>query len=179
VPYPRAHLSIYRQIAERGLVLSEMPPGAHPHGGSFLSRNRIIAGLARLVILIEAPHDSGALHTAEEALKSHREVAVVLGPIDSPQSAGSNLLVRDGAHPITSIDDAISLAGLTPPKKSGPCLDDPTEMRIWAALESHAQSLDELCARAALPVAECLAAVSGLELRGVVECALTGEIRRR
>jgi DNA processing protein len=179
VPYPRAHLSIYREIAERGLLLSEMAPGAHPHKGSFPNRNRIIAGLARLVILVEAPHESGALGTAKYAMDAQREVAAILGPIDSPQSAGSNLLVRDGAHPITSIDDAIALAGLTPPKRSDPCLDNPIEMRIWSALATSARSLDELCARARLPVAECLAAVTGLELRGAIECGLTGEIRRR
>ena len=179
VPYPKANLSLYREIAEKGLLLSELRPGAHSHGGSFPTRNRIIAGLARLTIIVEAPHLSGALHTANYALDLHREIGVVLGPIDSPQSAGSNLLVRDGAQPIASIDDAIALAGLVPQKKSGPHIDDPTEMRIWAALEAGAESLDELCARAALPVSECMAAVTGLELRGAVECALTGEIRRR
>src|SRR5262249_45833632 len=112
VPYPKAHLPIYRDIVEKGLVLSELPPGAPPDRGSFPNRNRIIAGLARLTILVEAPHGSGALHTADFALDAQRDVAVVLGPIDSPQSAGSNLLARDGAHAITSIDDALTLAGL-------------------------------------------------------------------
>jgi DNA processing protein len=178
-PYPRANLAIYREIAEKGLLLSEMEPGAHPHRGSFPNRNRIIAGLARLTIIVEAPFKSGAIHTVRYALELNREVAVVLGPIDSPQSAGSNLLIREGAHPITSIDDAITLAGLSPRKIAGPQIDDPIEMRVWSALASEAASLDDLCARAALPVAECLAAVTGLELRGAVECALTGEIRRR
>ena len=179
VPYPRAHLSIYREIVEKGLVLSEMSPGARSHGGSFPNRNRIIAALARLVIIVEAPHKSGALHTARYALEMNREIAIVPGLIDSPQSAGSNLLLRDGAHPITSIEDAITLAGLTPPRITGPHFDNPNEMRVWSVLESAAQSLDDLCARSALPVNECLAAVTGLELRGAVECALTGEIRRR
>jgi DNA processing protein len=178
-PYPRANVGIYREIVEKGLLFSEMAPGAPPHRGSFPNRNRIIAGLARLTIIVEAPFKSGALHTAKFALALNREVGVVLGPIDSPQSAGSNLLVREGAHPITSIDDAITLAGLSPQKIAGPHIDDPTEMRVWSALASAAPSLDDLCARAALPVAECLAAVTGLELRGAVECALTGEIRRR
>lgn len=179
VPYPKAHQAIYCEIVEKGLVLSEMTPGAGSHRGSFPNRNRIIAALARLVIIVEAPFGSGALHTANHALELHRDIGIVLGPIDSPQSAGSNLLLRDGAQPITSIDDAIALAGLTPQKKAGPRIDDPTEMRVWSALDSCAPSLDDLCARAALPVAECLAALTGLELRGAVECALTGEIRRR
>lgn len=179
VPYPRTHVGLYDEIADKGLILSELPVGAHSHGGSFPNRNRIIAGLARLTIIVEAPHKSGALLTADAALHLGRDIAVVLGPIDSPQSEGSNLLLRDGAHPITSIDDAIALAGLTPVKKSGPDIENATEMRVWTALESGAQSLDELCARSMLPAADCLAAVTGLELRGAVECALTGEIRRR
>jgi DNA processing protein len=179
VPYPRAHLGIYREIAEKGLILSEMPPGSRSHKFAFPIRNRLIAALARLVIIVEAPHKSGALHTVKYALEMNREIAIVPGPIDSPQSAGSNLLMRDGAHPITSIDDAITLAGLMPSPIAGPRIDDASEMRVWSALESGARSLDDLCARAGLPVAECLAAVTGLELRGAVDCALTGEIRRR
>jgi DNA processing protein len=179
VPYPRAHVGLYGEIAEKGLLLSEMPPGFRSHKYAFPTRNRIIAALARLVIIVEAPHTSGALHTVKYALEANREIAIVPGPIDSPQSAGSNLLMRDGAHPITSIDDAIMLAGLTPAPAARPRIDDPIEMRVWSALESQACSLDDLCARADLPVAECMAAVTGLELRGAVECALTGEIRRR
>lgn len=179
VAYPKAHASLHREIVERGLVLSELKPGAKSHGGSFPNRNRIIAALARLTIVVEAPFKSGALITSDHALALGRDVAAVLGPIDSPQSAGSNELIRSGAHPIIQVDDALLLAGLSPQKKTAPRIDDATEMRIWAALESSAASLDELCARSALPVAECLAAVTGLEMRGAVECALTGEIRRR
>jgi DNA processing protein len=179
VPYPRAHLSLYHQMVAKGLVLSERPPGFRSHKFAFPIRNRIIAALAQLVIVVEAPHKSGALHTSTAALEMNRDIAIVPGPIDSPQSAGSNLLLRDGAHPITSIEDAIALAGLTPTRAAGPAIDDPAELRVWAALESGAGSLDALCARADLPVNECLAAVTGLELRGAVECALTGEIRRR
>lgn len=179
VAYPRAHLGMYREIVESGLVLSELPPGAKSHGGSFPNRNRLIAALARVVIIIEAPVKSGALITGDHALELGRDIGVVLGPIDSPQSAGSNALLRSGAHPIIDVDDAVMLAGLTPQRKARPRVDDETEMRIWGALEHGASSLDELCARSGLPVAQCLAAVTGLELRGAVECALTGEIRRR
>lgn len=179
VPHPRANLEIYKEAVRSGLVLSEMPPAARPHKGSFPNRNRIIAGLARLVIIIEAPFESGSMHTYRHAERYGRDIAVVPGPIDSPQSAGSNQLLRDGAHPIVSPDDAVTLAGLSPQRKAQPKVDDEVEMRIWAALEKGAASLDELCARAGLPVAQCLTGVTGLEIRGAVECALTGEIRRR
>jgi DNA processing protein len=179
VPYPRGNLALYREIAHKGLFLSEMPPGAPCHRGSFVGRNRIIAALAAVTFVIEAPVKSGALSTVEAALMLGRDIGVVPGAIDSPQSAGSNRLLQQGAHPIVEIDDALMLAGLDPPPHAKPDLSDPVETRIWNALADGAASLDELCARSAMPAAECLAAVTALELRGVVECALTGEVRRR
>ncbi len=179
VAYPRAHVSLHREIIGHGLVMSELPPGAHSHKGSFPKRNRILAAISTLTIIVEAPFDSGALITAKHAIELGRDVAVVPGPIDSPQSQGSNLLLRDGAHPIVSIADALSLAKLAPQPRSNPRVDDEVEMRVWNALGHGAASLDELCARSGLPVAQCLTAVTGLELRGAVECALTGEVRRR
>jgi len=179
VAYPRAHASLHRQIADRGLVLSEMPPGAHSHAGSFPNRNRILAAMSRLTIVVEAPFESGALITAKHANDLGRDIGVVPGAIDSPQSQGSNLLMRDGAHPIVSVADALSLAGLAPLPHAEPDLDDEAEARVWGALGHGAATLDELCARAGLPVSQCLTAVTGLELRGAVECALTGEVRRR
>jgi DNA processing protein len=179
VPHPRAHLAMYREIVERGLILSELPPGAHAHRGSFPNRNRIIAALARLVIIVEAPMKSGALITCDEALAIGRDVAVVLGPIDSPQSAGSNLLVRDGAHPIIAIEDALTLAGFSAAPRGPEAPVDPIEVQVWNALSNGAASLDDVCVRSGLPTAACLSAVTRLELRGSIECALTGEIRRR
>jgi len=179
IAYPRGHVALHREIAARGLILSELPPGARSHRGSFPKRNRIIAGLARLTIVVEAPFLSGALITARQANDLGRDVAAVPGPIDSPQSQGSNEYIRDGAHAITSVEDALMLAALTPPPRATLEMGDEIEVRIWGALADGAATLDELCARAALPVTQCLSAVSRLELRGAVECALTGEIRRR
>jgi DNA processing protein len=159
--------------------MSELRPGAHSHGGSFPNRNRILAAISALTIIVEAPFASGALITARHAIDLGRDVAIVPGPIDSPQSQGSNLLLRDGAHPIVSVADALSLAGLSPLARSDPHMDDEVEMRVWAALADGAATVDELCARSGLPVARCLTAITGLELRGAVECALTGEVRRR
>lgn len=177
--YPPSHRALYRRIEASGVLLSELQPGAHSHGGSFLRRNRLIAALAKVTIVVEAPVKSGALKTAEIARELQRDVAAVLGPIDSPQSEGSNLLFRDGAQPITSVADALSLAGLTPPVRTLRQPADPDQCRVWLALRDGAADLDTLCHRAALPVQRCLAAVTALELNGSIECALTGEIRRR
>jgi DNA processing protein len=179
VAYPRANLGLHREICGRGLVLSEFPPGTSARPHHFLQRNRIIAALARLTIVVEAPHKSGALNTCESAHDLGRAVAIVPGPIDSPQSAGSNHFLREGVHLLASIDDAITLAGLSPAPRGQIDITRESERRVWDALQDSAASLDELCARSALPVAQCLSTVTALEIRGIVECALTGTIRRR
>jgi DNA processing protein len=179
VAYPPSHRALHARIGGHGMLLSELPPGAHSHGGSFPKRNRLIAALARLTIIVEAPIKSGALITAERATDLHRDVGVVPGPIDSPQSEGSNLLLRDGAHPITSAADALALMGLTPAVHTLVDPEDPDQERVWRALRQGPTDLDTLCHRAALPVQRCLTAVTALELSGSIECALTGEVRRR
>lgn len=179
IAYPASHRALHRQIADAGLLLSELAPGDHSHGGSFLARNRLIAALAKLVIIIEAPEKSGALKTARYALELNREIGVVPGAIDSPQSAGSNTLFRDGAHPITSAADALALMGLTPAVHTLLDPEDPDQNQVWQALRQGPADLDTLCHRASLPVHRCLAAVTALELSGSIECALTGEVRRR
>jgi len=180
VAYPPAHRALHREIASRGTVLSELLPGERSNPGSFPNRNRIIAALATVTLIVEAPVKSGALITARHARDlPNAVVACVPGPIDAPQSEGTNLEIRDGAQIVCSVADALALAGLTPPLRSATALDSEAEQRVWSALASAAASLDELCARTALPVRECLAAVTSLEIRGAIECSLTGEIRRR
>ena len=179
IAYPPSHRALHRRIASHGVLLAELPPGAHSHGGSFKLRNRLIAALAKVTIVVEAPIKSGALGTAGYARDLGRDVAAVLGPIDSPQCEGSNLLVRDGAQPITSVADALTLAGLTQPVRTVKEPADTDQSRVWRALQDGSADLDTLCHRASLPVQRCLAAVTALELNGSIECALTGEIRRR
>ena len=179
VAYPSAHAALHREIARCGLVISELPPGSKADKGSFPRRNRVIAALASLTIVVEAPLKSGALITAKDALELGRDVAAIPGPIDAPQSVGTNNLLREGAHVITSVADALALVGLTPPVRIEPELRGEAEARVWRALGEAASSLDELCARTAMPVAECLTVVTALELRGIVECELTGAVRRR
>ncbi len=178
VCYPKAHASLQRDIATRGLLLSELPPDDAAHRGSFPKRNRIIAALARVTIVVEAPIKSGALITAAHALEMNRTVAVVPGPIDVPQAQGSNELLRDGATAVTSMADALALLGLTAPVRLHDIPEGSAERLVWQALHAGGLDLESLAARASLPAHETLAAVSALELRGLIECALTGEIRR-
>jgi DNA processing protein len=178
VCYPKGHAAMQREIGERGLLLSELAPDDAAHRGSFPKRNRIIAALARATIVVEAGVKSGALITATHALEMNRTVAAVPGPIDVPQAQGSNELLRDGAAVIASMADALALLGLTAPIRLHELPEGTAERTIWDALDVGGLDLESRAARASQPAHAALAAVSALELRGLVECALTGEIRR-
>lgn len=178
VPYPAGHRQLHRLIVERGLVLSENPPGMTAHKGAFPRRNRIIAALSPVTIVVEAGRRSGALNTAGQALELGRIVAAVPGPIDSPQSVGSNELLRDGAVMIVSTDDALTLLGVALPKQSRDVdLPDP-EKQLWDCLRNGPADVDRLSVQTGLALGECLAGVSSLEIRGLVQCSLAGEVSR-
>ena len=179
IAYPAGHRELRERIASKGVLLSEFPAGQHPHRGSFPRRNRLIAALASVTIVVEAPRDSGALITAGVALDLGRVVAAVPGPIDSAESEGTNYLIREGAHPIASVEDALALAGITPPPRSSHPDFGEAEERVLAELRRAPADLDALATRTRLPARECIRAVTRLELAGAVECALTGQIRRR
>lgn len=179
VPYPAQHAALHAAIASRGLLLSELGPGASAQAGSFPKRNRVIAALAEVTIVVEAGVRSGALITADCALELGRTVAAVPGPIDAAASAGSNLLVRDGAIAITSVDDALALLRLSRPAPARDRELTGDERVVWDALAGGPLDVDALAARSSLPARQCLAAITALELHGAVACELTGEIRRR
>jgi DNA processing protein len=178
VVFPRGHAELQRVVGERGLLLSELAPTNAAHGGSFPRRNRIIAALASVTIVVEAGVKSGALITAAFALEMGRTVAAIPGPIDVPQAQGSNELLRDGATAITCMADAIALLGLTAPVRASELTEGGPERRLWDALCEGPADLDTLCTRARLPAHVGMAAATSLEMRGLVECAMSGEVRR-
>src|SRR6266480_5686018 len=178
VPYPVGHRQLHRTIAEKGLVISENAPGTKAGPGSFPKRNRIIAALAPVTIVVEAGFRSGALNTASQALELNRVVAAVPGPIDAEQSRGSNQLLRDGAVLIAAPADALALLGLSAPRESTPLLPD-SEQKVWDAIAGGFVLTDYLPTSTGLTLAECLTAITSLEIMGLIECSLAGEIRRR
>lgn len=107
VVYPPENNGLYREIAERGLLLSEQPIGTPPHPGLFPLRNRIIAGLTLGTLVVEAAERSGSLITADQALECSRDVYAVPGPITSPKSRGALALLKQGAKVVTCADDII------------------------------------------------------------------------
>ncbi|CAN5182772.1 hypothetical protein BH23GEM2_BH23GEM2_09100 [soil metagenome] len=179
VPYPAGHRQLHGDIAASGLVLSEEAPGARARPGCFPRRNRIIAGLARVTIVVEAGLRSGANSTAAAADAAHRQLAAVPGPIDSPQSAGCNRLILDGAAIITCVNDALALVGLPQEPEERPVLGE-GEQKIWDVLGSEgAATVELLTARTALPLRETLMALTSLELDGRVTQDFAGAFRRR
>lgn len=179
VTYPPAHRLLQREICANGALISEMEPAQHATRFTFPMRNRIIAALVRTVIVVEAPEKSGALYTANHALDLGRNLGIVPGQIDNPRCVGSNRLAGNGAVVLATIEEALSLCGLTPPLRVPRGSPDGDEGRVWKALANGPLDLDSLCTSSGIPAARCLAAVTTLELAGSIECALTGEIRRR
>lgn len=111
VLYPPESRELRERILERGAVLSELPPGTPPLPRHFPQRNRIISGMSRAVVVVEAPQRSGALITARIALEQGKEVLAVPGNPIFPHTAGSNALLRDGAVPVTEAADVLAVLG--------------------------------------------------------------------
>jgi len=165
VPYPPSKAGLHRLIAEHGCVVSELPPGFVAMRWCFPARNRIIAALGHMTIVVEAARRSGSLITAEIATDLGREVGAVPGPVMAWRSAGTNALLRDGATLIRNARDALDAA-------VGVDRDDvpivAVEPRLRDLLGAVADGRDTLAAltRAPADVAATLAALTELELLG-------------
>ena len=107
VVYPRRHRGLHQRVCELGLVMSELPPGTEPYRWSFPARNRIMAGLARMTLVVEAADPSGSLITADFAKDLGRCVAAVPGRVTSSVAQGTNSLLKEGAAAITGTDDVL------------------------------------------------------------------------
>jgi len=112
VVYPRQHIALWRAVARVGVVLSETPPGMPAQSWRFPSRNRVIAGLADMVVVVECHAAGGSWHTVEAALRRGTEVGAVPGPVRSSASVGTNTLLHEGATPIRGAADVLDALGL-------------------------------------------------------------------
>lgn len=189
VVYPAANSRLYDRVAENGLLLTEFPPGEKPTAGSFPRRNRLISGLARLTVVVEAAVGSGAIITADAALEQGRDVAAVPGPITSPTSVACNRLIRDGATPILDPSDLHAFypeIRCWPPlptrepagMRALPSTLSPGERALAEALGPAPTPIDALTERFDRPVGLVLAQLGMLEIAGVVEQRPTGMFRR-
>jgi DNA processing protein len=182
--YPAANRALYERVARHGLLLTEMPPGERPRVYTFPHRNRLIAGLAAVTVVIEAAHTSGSLITAGCALDAGREVLAVPGPITERTSDGTNHLLRQGSAPFVTAEDLWSrLPGATvvAPVPARPELPNrvvpeglsDVERRIAQALLGGEQHVDRIARDAEIECGVALVELLSLELRSVVE-ALPG-----
>lgn len=141
IVYPRAHGGLAQEIlARNGCLLSEYAPGEAVHASNFIARNRIISGLCRAVVIVEAPESSGALATARFALEQNRDVLVVPGPITAATFVGSHRLIRDGAALVASAEDVLQELGLAAGSDAHaadhPPIHDPVQRVIFALVRS-------------------------------------------
>jgi len=174
VIYPAANRALYERMVAEGLLLSEFPPGERPHAGSFPRRNRLISGLARATLVVEAGETSGALITASAALEQGREVLAVPGMITSAQSAGTNRLIRDGATPFLGGADLLGLY----PEVAGAVAKGDVESRelrlattdpLLRHVPHDGALLDTIVDASGWPVAQVLDRLMEFELEGRVE----------
>jgi DNA processing protein len=165
--YPAAHVRLGGEIAERGLVVSEYAPGVPPAPWRFPARNRIVAGLAAVTIVVEAREGSGALITADFALEEGREVLAVPGEITSALAAGSNGLLRLGATPLTRTEDVLELFGLEAAEAEAPELGTAAQA-VLERVQEEPRGADALGRVTGLGAGEVAAALAELELAGLV-----------
>jgi DNA processing protein len=165
--YPAAHAELARRIRQSGLVVSEYAEGTEPAPWRFPARNRIIAGLCRATVVVEARERSGALITADFALEEGRDVLAVPGEITSSLSAGTNGLLRLGATPVTCAGDVLELFDLEPVRAPASSLG-PVADELLARLRDTPLTADELVRGAGIDPGDGSAALMELELAGRV-----------
>ncbi len=170
--YPPEHRRLAEQVIANGALLSDYAPGTAPDAVNFPPRNRIISGLSRAVVVVEAGERSGALITAEFAVEQGREVFAVPGNINAPQSKGTNYLIQQGARPLLEPKDILETLDLTLINEHRAARTvlpaDATEARLFELLGQEPLHVDEIRQRAELPIEKVSAALALMELKGLV-----------
>jgi DNA processing protein len=177
--YPPEHKGLAEAVAGRGALITESTMATEPLRGLFPARNRIISGLCRVVVIVQAAAKSGALITALHAAEQGRTVLAVPGPVDDDSCAGCNGLIRDGAVLCRGVPDVLEeLDGVSPAARQpevaparqaqGPAGLDEVQQRIWDYLGSGPRAADEICRAVGVPVAPLSGLLLGLETKKVV-----------
>lgn len=196
--YPPEHAGLAEEIVERGCLISETPMTVAPQPGMFPARNRIISGLARAVVVVEANIKSGALITVDHAAEQGREVFAVPGPVDSPASAGCLDLIRKGAKLVRDADDILEdLRGIAPPDlppaiRSTPRVNtpnlfdmpapvglDPLQQQLWELLADGVRHADELARLTQTGIGALTQSLMQLELKKLIRRLPGNQYERR
>ena len=187
IVYPRGNRDLWDSVSAAGTLLTEAPLGAEPEGWRFPARNRLLAALADVVVVVESKRAGGSMHTVEEAIRRGVAVMAVPGSVRNPAAAGTNLLLSEGCAPACSTEDVLVALGLATAgvtsgaaqpdgapgrdaSESGIDPDglDPLQQRLLGLLDDGPVSLDVLVLRAGAPVPAVLVAADGLERRGLM-----------
>ncbi|NET66708.1 MAG: DNA-protecting protein DprA [Moorea sp. SIO1G6] len=186
VVYPLSNSYLYKQIQEQGLVISEYPASTKPARSNFPQRNRIIAGLSRAVLVMEAPNKSGALITARLANEFCRDVYALPGSLDNPNSIGCLGLLNRGAHVILSEGHLLEMLGAIPELDPHSAIEKPLPVptlepelaKVLDAIAFEPTSFDIIVQQAALEAGSVSSALLQLELMGLVSQAPGMRYRR-
>lgn len=170
--YPPENRGLAEEIISNGALVSDYALGTPPEAGNFPPRNRIISGLSRAVVIIEAGKKSGALITASFAAEQGREVFAVPGSIHAPHSQGTNRLIQDGAVPLLAPEDlmtVLDMAMIQEQQTARTILpSDPTEAALFAMLGREPLHVDELTRKTDLPISQVSSTLAMMELKGMV-----------
>ncbi len=181
--YPPENEQLFYEIAARGVVMSQFPLDTPPLACNFPVRNRIISGLSKGVLVVEASKKSGALITARYALEQNRQVFALPGNVSSLTSFGAHALIKDGAKMVTVPEDILedlryNLATAVPDSSSKPAAHvsqgqlkdlDEKSLSVLKFLEDEPKHVDEICLKARLDVGDCLCVLTRLELKGLIK----------
>ncbi len=173
-PYPRVHARLWEEVCEHGVLLSEWPPGTVPEPFRFPLRNRILAALSEVLVVIESRERGGSLITAQAAIERSIDVMAVPGSVRNRAAAGTNQLLRDGAAPVTSVDDVLVALGLDTRRAGTPGYDPrPLPRGTAAAVLERCRrdpcTLEEVVVELGLSMSDAAMTLARLERTGWVQ----------
>lgn len=180
VCYPAENRGLFERIGRDGLIVTEYAPGEPPSPHHFPERNRIIAGMSRGVLVVEAAARSGSLLTAKLALEYGRDVMAVPGSVLKTEHAGSNRLIKDGAHLVDSVEDI--LAGCFPHIKAArqnPVELDSGENKVYSLIGFEKIHADEVIERSGMDTKDVMAVLTRLAMKNIITEAPGGFFVRR
>jgi DNA processing protein len=180
IVYPRSERRLYERILVSGAVVSEVPPGTRPGRGCFPRRNRIMAALGAMTVVVEAAEPSGSLITADQAQRLGREVGAVPGRVTTRVAGGTNGLLADGAAVVREAQDVLDRllgVGTAAVRPAGPDIE-PELVRVADAVEGGAATPDAVAGTAGIVAGEAAVALARLELLGYVRTDATGRYAR-
>jgi len=174
VEYPREHRALWRSVAERGLLLSESPPGTSPEAFRFPMRNRMIAALSEVVVVVESRHQGGSLITVNEAIERGVPLMAVPGGVHNRAATGTNQLIRDGAGVVVDVTDVLIALEMDHRRSPGAFVDarprpSGVDLVVYETCAGEPRTIDGLAVACSLSLVDTAMAVARLEHVGWIQ----------